>query len=172
MGVAGLVILKKRIKSIENTKKLTKAMALVATSKLKKVRVSLYTNDTYFKSYREVMNEVIPSLPKENRYMQSNGSKKKLIIVITSDMGMCGAYNNNVIDKLNESSEKMNENKEKLVDLMQNLSAIAEENAAGTEEASAAIEEQSASIEEIANGSEGLVNIIDELQGIINKFTV
>lgn len=79
---------------------------------------------------------------------------------------------NNVIDKLNESSEKMNENKEKLVDLMQNLSAIAEENAAGTEEASAAIEEQSASIEEIANGSEGLVNIIDELQGIINKFTV
>jgi|GEM_PF-6447200 len=33
MGVAGLVILKKRIKSIENTKKLTKAMALVATSK-------------------------------------------------------------------------------------------------------------------------------------------
>lgn len=102
MGVAGLVILKKRIKSIENTKKLTKAMALVATSKLKKVRVSLYTNDTYFKSYREVMNEVIPSLPKENRYMQSNGSKKKLIIVITSDMGMCGAYNNNVIDKLKE----------------------------------------------------------------------
>ncbi|WP_346885381.1 methyl-accepting chemotaxis protein [Clostridium sp. UBA4395] len=79
---------------------------------------------------------------------------------------------NNVIDKLNESSEKMNENKEKLVDLMQNLSAIAEENAAGTEESSAAIEEQSASIEEIANGSEGLVNIIDELQGIINKFTV
>jgi len=79
---------------------------------------------------------------------------------------------NNVIGKLNESAEKMNENKEKLVDLMQNLSAIAEENAAGTEEASAAIEEQSASIEEIANGSEGLVNIIDELQGIINKFTV
>ncbi|WP_346928221.1 methyl-accepting chemotaxis protein [Clostridium sp.] len=79
---------------------------------------------------------------------------------------------NNVIDKLNESAEKMNENKEKLVDLMQDLSAIAEENAAGTEEASAAIEEQSASIEEIANGSEGLVNIIDELQGIINKFTV
>ncbi|WP_346937719.1 methyl-accepting chemotaxis protein [uncultured Clostridium sp.] len=79
---------------------------------------------------------------------------------------------NNVIDKLNESAEKMNENKEKLVDLMQNLSAIAEENAAGTEEASAAIEEQSASIEEIANGSEGLVNIIDELQGVINKFKV
>ncbi|WP_346961746.1 ATP synthase F1 subunit gamma [Clostridium sp.] len=102
MGVAGLVILKKRIKSIENTKKLTKAMALVATSKLKKVRVSLYTNDTYFRNYKEVMNEIIPSLPKENRYMQSNGSEKKLIIVITSDMGMCGAYNNNVIDKLEE----------------------------------------------------------------------
>ncbi len=102
MGVAGLVILKKRIKSIESTKKLTKAMALVATSKLKKVRVSLYTNDMYFKNYKEVMNEIIPSLPKENRYMQSNGSKKKLIIVITSDMGMCGAYNNNVIDKLEE----------------------------------------------------------------------
>ncbi|MEG1256482.1 ATP synthase F1 subunit gamma [Clostridium sp.] len=102
MGVAGLVVLKKRIKSIESTKKLTKAMALVATSKLKKIRVALYTNKTYFKSYKDIMDEIIPALPKENRYMQVNGSKQKLIIVITSDMGMCGAYNNNVISKLKD----------------------------------------------------------------------
>ncbi len=102
MGVAGLVTLKKRIKSVESTKKLTKAMALVAASKLKKVRTSLYTNETYFKSYREAMNEIIPSLPKDNRYMLSNGSEKKLIIVVTSDMGMCGAYNNNIISDLIE----------------------------------------------------------------------
>ncbi|MEG1148804.1 MAG: FoF1 ATP synthase subunit gamma, partial [Niameybacter sp.] len=100
MGVAGLVILKKRIKSIESTKKLTKAMALVATSKLKKIRVALYTNKIYFEGYKEVMNEIIPALPKENRYVQNNKSTQKLIIVITSDMGMCGAYNNNVLAKL------------------------------------------------------------------------
>ncbi|MEG0132691.1 MAG: ATP synthase F1 subunit gamma [Clostridium sp.] len=104
MGVAGLVVLKKRIKSIESTKKLTKAMALVATSKLKKVRVALYTNKTYFKSYKETMDEVIPALPKDNRYMQKNESKQKLIIVITSDMGMCGAYNNNVIGQLRDAT--------------------------------------------------------------------
>lgn len=103
MGVAGLVVLKKRIKSIENTMKLTKAMALVATSKLKKVRVMLYKNNSYFNSYKEVMNEIIPSLPKDNKYIKlNNKTEDKLIIVITSDMGMCGSYNYSVVNKVKD----------------------------------------------------------------------
>ncbi len=103
MGIAGLVDLKKRIKSIQNTKKLTKAMALVATSKLKKTRGSLERNNTYFESYNEVMSEIIPTINKESKYIKRNkGSKDKLIIVITSDLGMCGSYNFSLVNKVEE----------------------------------------------------------------------
>ncbi|SMP60210.1 methyl-accepting chemotaxis protein [Anoxynatronum buryatiense] len=77
-----------------------------------------------------------------------------------------------VMAKLNETTENMNTSLAKLVQLMQNLSAIAEENAAGTEEASASVEEQSASMAEIANASDGLTQIAEELQEIISKFQV
>ncbi|MBM6837277.1 F0F1 ATP synthase subunit gamma, partial [Clostridium saudiense] len=45
MGASGLVEIKRRIKSIQSTKKITKAMGFVATSKLKKVRNRLTNND-------------------------------------------------------------------------------------------------------------------------------
>lgn len=102
MGVAGLVGLKKRIKSVESTRKLTKAMSLVATSKLKKVRRVLAINNDYCQAYREIMAEVTPSLPEDNKYVQKNSTNKKLIIVIASDMGMCGSYNNAIVTKLEE----------------------------------------------------------------------
>lgn len=106
MGVAGLVDIKKRIKSVESTKKLTKAMGLVATSKLKKARVSLDKSNSYFKSYKEIMEEVLNSLPKDNKYIKvNNKAKGKLIIVLTSSMGMCGGFNFNVVNKLQEIIE-------------------------------------------------------------------
>lgn len=111
MGVAGLVILKKRIGSIENTKKLTKAMALVATSKLKKTRGILYKNNSYFESYMDVMSEIIPALPKENKYIQKNNfTNEKLIIVITSDLGMCGSFNYGIVNKVQEMVDDKQDN--------------------------------------------------------------
>lgn len=108
MGIAGLTDLKKRIKSIEGTKKITKAMALVSTSKLKKVRSVLYVNSKYYKAYNQIISELVPSLSEDNVYIKGNNSDKKLVIVITSDRGMCGGFNNNVLSKLEEvhSSDK------------------------------------------------------------------
>ena len=47
MGAAGLIEIKRRIKSVESTRKITKAMGLVATSKLRKVRNELANNEKY-----------------------------------------------------------------------------------------------------------------------------
>ena len=103
MGIAGLVDLKKRIISIQNTKKLTKAMALVATSKLKKTRSILGKNNSYFESYNDVMSEIIPTISKESKYIKVDKTvDEKLIIVITSDLGMCGSYNFNIVNKVQD----------------------------------------------------------------------
>lgn len=79
---------------------------------------------------------------------------------------------NEVIEKLNQSSQRMINNKNTLVNLMQNLSAIAEENAAGSQQASASIEEQTAAMHEISNSSRGLADLSTKLQNEINKFKV
>lgn len=103
MGIAGLVDLKKRIKSIENTQKLTNAMALVATSKLKKTRNTLKRVNSYFESYNEIMEDIMYILPEDSKFNNRNKqTDKELIIIITSDIGLCGSYNFNILDKVRE----------------------------------------------------------------------
>ena len=103
MGAAGLVEIKRRIKSVESTKKITKAMGLVATSKLRKCRRELSSSNDYFniaedtiKSLASMAEENVDSIP----YFNSNDSNLKLYIVITSDTGLCAGYNNNVVSYL------------------------------------------------------------------------
>lgn len=110
MAATGLVNIKRRIKSVQNTKKITKAMGLVATSKLKKVRVKLNDNNNYFNAYKEIVDEVVPSLSSESIFITGNNSTKKLMIVMTSDIGLCGSYNGSVLSKTSEiiGSDKEN----------------------------------------------------------------
>lgn len=76
------------------------------------------------------------------------------------------------VSQLNVSSEEMDKMKNEILDALQNLSAIAEENSAATQEVTASMEEQTASVEEIANSSEELADLAQNLQQIINKFTI
>lgn len=95
---AGLIEIKRRIKSVENTKKITKAMGLVATSKLRRVRTELNKNNKYFEATKNIAQEAYSSMDieKEGLYFKGGQSKRKLYIVVTSDSGLCGGYNVNV----------------------------------------------------------------------------
>lgn len=107
MGAAGLIEIKRRIKSVESTRKITKAMGLVATSKLRKVRKELVANEQYNKLCREVINEVVSSMPEDYDsvyYKSFDGDK--LYIALTSDTGLCAGYNNNVAIYLNNLVQK------------------------------------------------------------------
>ena len=109
MGAAGLIEIKRRIKSVESTRKITKAMGLVATSKLRKVRKELIANEQYNNLCREVISEVVSSMPEDFDsiyYRKFDGDK--LYIVLTSDTGLCAGYNNNVAIYLNSLVEKGN----------------------------------------------------------------
>ncbi|GAA0116848.1 ATP synthase F1 subunit gamma [Clostridium senegalense] len=110
MGAAGLVEIKRRIKSINNTKKITKALGLVSTSKLRKVREKLSSNNDYFKQCEDVFAEVVNSYEEENIYTKSNKSSKKLYIVLTSDMGLCGSFNSSMISHVAEITRNDREN--------------------------------------------------------------
>lgn len=102
----GLIDLKRRIKSVQNTQKITKAMGLVATSKFKKVRIRAEKNEPYINKFNEVINTLALSKDaEESIYFNKNKVDTDLYIIITSDSGLCGSYNANVIKKAVEEME-------------------------------------------------------------------
>ncbi|MGL4774467.1 MAG: ATP synthase F1 subunit gamma [Clostridium sp.] len=112
MGAAGLIQIKRRIKSVQSTKKITNAMGLVATSKLRKCRKELSLNEGYFKQTEEIMNELmgLATEKSESLFIKGNNSNNKLYIVVTSDSGLCGGYNGNIVSYLGESLQEQKEN--------------------------------------------------------------
>ncbi|MEG2354209.1 MAG: ATP synthase F1 subunit gamma [Clostridium sp.] len=102
MSSVGFGIIKKRIKSVNNTKKITNAMNLVATSKYRKVKAKLEVVKEYHGCLDTTMNRVISGYSGESKYILGNGNPNKLYIIITSDLGLCGSYNSNNINKAME----------------------------------------------------------------------
>jgi len=102
MGAAGLLDIKKRIKSVENTKKITNAMGLVATSKLRKSRKELLVNNKFIESTEPIVRKLATAACEEgaNIYFDGNESENKLYVVMTSDSGLCGGFNGNVVSYL------------------------------------------------------------------------
>lgn len=107
---AGLLAIKKRIKSVTNTKKITNAMGLIATSKLRKSRKNLESNDSYYDSFESIMKSVAQGVIGNNIYVKGNGSKKKLYITMTSDSGLCGGFNSAIVSATIEKVEADKEN--------------------------------------------------------------
>lgn len=90
--------IKRRIKSVESTKKITKAMELVATSKLRKTRNQLDELKPYYQGVRETCAEILASNKglKDSAYLGENKVDKNVYIVISSSLGLCGGYNANI----------------------------------------------------------------------------
>lgn len=91
--------IKRRMKSVESTKKITKAMQLVATSKLRKTRNQLDQLKPYYSKVQETVASILKSNEGkiDNAYLKENKSGKDVYIVITSSLGLCGGYNANVL---------------------------------------------------------------------------
>ena len=111
MGAAGLIDIKRRIKSVESTRKITNAMGLVATSKLRKCRKELEVNKKFVASLNSVIKSLGNSLFGEsNIYFSGNKGQGKLYIVITSETGLCGGFNGSVVSYLEKITEDNRDN--------------------------------------------------------------
>ncbi|HEV7423658.1 MAG TPA: ATP synthase F1 subunit gamma [Candidatus Paceibacterota bacterium] len=102
--MAGTKEIKRRIKSVKSTKKITKAMELVAASKMKRAVASTLASRLYAGYSWEILISVANSTreithPLFNQRKQKDGQISILLILITSNRGLCGAYNAQVIKK-------------------------------------------------------------------------
>ena len=114
--MASLDDLKKRISSVKSTQKITKAMKMVAAAKLRRAQ----ENAEKGRPYSEKMNNIILNLSsgiadKQNapKLLTGSGEEKvHLCIVLTSDRGLCGGFNSNIIRKAKTYFQKiLNEGK-------------------------------------------------------------
>lgn len=89
---------KARIKSVASTKKITKAMELVATAKLKTAKSITAKVAPYRDEVFEIVSYCVENVDKStNKYLNENtNSDKKLFIIVTSTLGLCGGYNVNI----------------------------------------------------------------------------
>lgn len=101
--MASMRDIKRRRDSIESTQQITKAMKLVATVKLQRAKTRAEDSKPYFhKLYETVQSILSRSGGLGHPYLTGNGSVKKGLLVITSNRGLAGGYNNNVVKKIEE----------------------------------------------------------------------
>ena len=106
----GIIATKRRIKSVNSTKKITKAMELVSTSKLKRCRDAFDKNSVYTSETLDLVQEVLANVKNvDNQYLVKKDIKSKLYIVITSNLGLCGGYNANVYSLVKDNVDIEND---------------------------------------------------------------
>lgn len=107
--MASMRDIKRRKGSIQSTQQITKAMKLVSTVKLQRAKQNAEKSKTYFHCMYNTVHSILRRTQNlEHKYLKSGESGKKAVIVITSNRGLAGGYNSNVI-KLITQGELANE---------------------------------------------------------------
>lgn len=97
--MAGLKEVRIRIASVKSTQQITNAMKMVAASKLRRAQNAIIRLRPYAAKLREILQNLSSSIEdsKESAFSQERKPEKILLVVLTSNRGLCGAFNSNVI---------------------------------------------------------------------------
>ena len=101
---ANIKLLKTRIKSVDSTLHLTRAMQLVAASKIRKATEKLAASRSYLDAFGTVMAQLASSSEcASSPFLKPRSGKRAILIVIAGDRGLAGGYNNNIVKLVAES---------------------------------------------------------------------
>jgi F-type H+-transporting ATPase subunit gamma len=100
--------IKKQIGSIENTKKITSAMEMVAASKMRKAEARVHQARPYAEKIRQVIGHIGRAHPEyRHPFMEEREVKNAGIVIVTSDRGLCGGLNTNAMRRSLELMEEL-----------------------------------------------------------------
>lgn len=96
--MASMRDIKRRKSSIQGTQQITKAMKLISTVKLQRARANAERSKDYFHCMYDTVSSILKRVGHiEHRYLSAGTSPRKAVIVITSNRGLAGGYNSNVV---------------------------------------------------------------------------
>ena len=96
--MASLRVIRTRIKSVGSTQKITRAMKMVAAARLRRSQQAVEQSRPYSKKVEEILNSLLPSVPPNlHPFLEGREVKKRLLVVFSSDRGLCGSFNANLL---------------------------------------------------------------------------
>ena len=108
--------IKRRIRSVKNTQQITKAMKLVAASKLRKAQLAILEARPYAVKMMDVLNHLAARCNSDlHPLLDERDGNKHLFLIITADKGLCGGFNGSIIRKTAEHLKKNPQNENSLI---------------------------------------------------------
>ena len=107
--MANLKEIRNRISSVSSTMQITSAMKMVSAAKLKKAQDAITAMRPYSDKLTQMLVNLSSSVDFENVYLSPRKVKNKLVVCITSNRGLCGAFNSNAIKKCTEIANSSDE---------------------------------------------------------------
>ncbi len=113
--MATLRDIKRRIKGVQSTQKITKAMKMVAAAKLRKAQDRIINARPYAREIFQMLSHLVTEHDiNTNPYLKSREEKHTAVVVVTADRGLCGAFNANIIkETVRYIEEELSPNKAK-----------------------------------------------------------
>lgn len=100
--MANLKEIRNRIQSVGSTMQITSAMKMVSAAKLKRAQDAIVQMRPYAQKLQEILSNLSATLDlSENPYSEDRGNNKVLVVAVSSNRGLCGGFNNNVIKRIN-----------------------------------------------------------------------
>ena len=123
--MATLRDIQRRIKAVKNTQQITKAMKMVAAAKLRKVQTSMLELRQYADKMRSVIGSLSASAQDEaHPLLATRQVKTAEVLVITSDKGLCGAFNTNILRSAHKQIKNIGRQKAGEADTIVNVSVV------------------------------------------------
>lgn len=97
--MANLLDIRRRIKSVKNTQQITKAMKMVSAARLRRAQDRVVSARPFANKMTQALNDLAARVPEEFHHplLDARGDERYLIVLITADRGLCGAFNTNLL---------------------------------------------------------------------------
>lgn len=94
--------LRRRIRSVQNTKQMTRAMGMISASKLRRIEAILFAARPYAKHFQELLGR-LTAAPQMQKYafFAPREARRAVLLVVTGDRGLCGAFNSTILTRAN-----------------------------------------------------------------------
>lgn len=112
-----LKVFKDRISSIKSTRRITSAMKMVAAAKLRRAQERVYASRPYAQHMETMISSVVEKIPAGtglDLMVGRKNAKKHLLIVITSDKGLCGGFNTNIVRNLKQKTQQLQDKQQEV----------------------------------------------------------
>src|SRR5204863_3190882 len=115
--MANLLDIRRRIKSVKNTQQITKAMKMVSAAKLKRASDRVVNARPFANKMGDVLGELSGQTAEDFHHplLDARGDKRYLLVLVTADKGLCGAFNTNLIKA---AQTFIRDNPEKQIDIL------------------------------------------------------